>query len=201
MAIADFDVADFDGSKKEMLDSQLLVKFFYKTRQDFAESKKQGRPIFKEVEYIDIKVPGDRNCCVCRPARDADRTRFPKHYEAFKNRTAAPETGTPLAEWAKIPRSAVEQLAFANVKTVEQLAALSDTYTGQIHGGNSYKRMAQEYLKRVEEEKAVGDVSALKEENEDLKAKLEELMKKVDDLTKKKKKKPTRKKKAEKKEE
>ena len=204
MAQVEFDVADFDGSKARQLDDQLLVKFFYKTRQDMTESKIQGRPVFKEVEYIDIKVPGDRNSGVCRPARDKDRQRFPKHYEAFKNRVEAPVVGTPLAEWAKIPRSAVEQLAFAHVKTVEQLAVLSDTYAGQIHGGNGYKKMAQDYLKRAEAEKAVGDVVALKEENERLKAQLEELTKRMEAVEapkpQPKKKKKTAKKKAVKKE-
>ena len=177
MTIADFDVADFDGSKKAQLDKQLLVKFFYKTRPDSVATQEQGRPMFKDVEYIDIKVPGSRGTGVCRPVRPADKQRFPEHYEAFKKRVEAPVTGTPLAEWALIPRSAVEQLAFANVKTVEQLATLSDSYAGQMHGGYGYKKIAKEYLERTanDADKAVID---------DLKAQNEALMKRLDELEK-----------------
>jgi len=179
MAIADFDVADFDGSKKAQLDKQLLVKFFYKTRPDSVETQRQGRPIFKDVEYIDIKVPGSRGTSVCRPARLADRQRFPEHYEAFKKRTEAPITGTPLAEWALIPRSAVEQLAFANVKTVEQLASLSDSYAGQMQGGYGYKRTAKEYLERTAEDADKAEIEELRTQNEELHKRLDELLAEV----------------------
>ena len=172
---ADFDVADFDGSKQKQLDEQLLVKFFYKTRPDAVETQRQGRPIFKEVEYIDIKVPGDRGTGVCRPARLKDRQRFPRHYAAFKNRVEAPTVGTPLSEWARIPRSAVEQLSYANVKTVEQLATLADEYAGQIQGGYGYKKMAKEFLAEVEGNKASEELDDLREQNRLLKQRLDAL--------------------------
>jgi hypothetical protein len=172
---ADFDVADFDGSKQKQLDEQLLVRFFYKTRPDAVETKRQGRPIFKEVEYIDIKVPGDRGTGVCRPARAKDRQRFPRHYAAFKNRVEAPTVGTPLSEWARIPRSAVEQLAFANVKTDEQLATLADSYAGQIQGGNNYKKMAKDYLEEVKNNKSDKEIDILKKQNKELLRRLKAL--------------------------
>jgi hypothetical protein len=180
MTIADFDVADFDGSKKAQLDKQLLVKFFYKTRPDSVETQRQGRPIFKEVEYVDIKVPGDRGTSVCRPARPADKQRFSAHYEAFKSRVEAPVTGTPLAEWALIPRSAVEQLAFANVKTVEQLATLSDSYAGQMQGGHNYKAKAKAYLERTANDTDKTVIDDLKKQNEELKARLDELLSRIE---------------------
>jgi hypothetical protein len=182
MTVADFDVADFDGSKKALLDKQLLVKFFYRTRPDSVETQAQGRPIFKDVEYIDIRVPGSRGTSVCRPARPADKQRFPEHYEAFKNRVEAPVSGTPLAEWALIPRSVVEQLSFANVKTVEQLAVLADSFAGQMHGGYGYKKMAKDYLERtgIDADKAV--IDDLKKQNEDLKAQLQDLTEKIESL-------------------
>ena len=175
MTIADFDVADFDGSKKAQLDKQLLVKFFYKTRPDSVATQEQGRPMFKEVEYIDIRVPGSRGTSVSRPARPADRQRFPEHYEAFKKRVDAPTSGTPLAEWALIPRSAVEQLAFANVKTVEQLATLSDSYAGQMHGGYGYKKIAKEYLERTANDADKAVIDDLKKQNEELRKLVSEM--------------------------
>ncbi len=176
---ADFDVADFDGSKKSELDKQLLVKFFYKTRPDSSASIKEGRPMFKEVEYIDIKIAGDRNGGVCRAARVGDKSRFPEHYRAFKNRVEAPQTGTALSEWAMIPRTIVEQLSFMHVKTVEQLAGLSDNHAAALHGGYGFKAKAKKYLEDTRENK---DVSELVKMNEELRESVKVLQGEIDKI-------------------
>ncbi len=175
MSMPEIDANAFDVNNKSKLDETLLVKFFYKTREDKVETRRQGRPIFKEVEYVDIKIAGDRAGGVCRPARGADKERFPRHYLAFKNRVEAPVTGTPLAEWSLIPRSAIEQLTYANVKTVEQLALLSDEYASQIQGGYGYKAKAAKYLEDVKELEEVGNIQELKDQNSKLEGDVSEL--------------------------
>ena len=182
METADFDASDFEQSKQRELDNNLLVKFFYKTRPDMAASEEEGRPIFKEVEYVDIKIAGDRNSGVCRPARTTDLTRFPRHYEAFKNRVEAPTTGTPLGECTFIPRTIIEELSYQNVKTVEQLSSLSDDFAGRMHGGHGFKRKAQEYLAQSKRLGEFKSVSALEKKNEELAEANNSLMKRIEAL-------------------
>jgi len=130
-------------------DDNLLVKFYLDTVQDDAASQEQGRPIFKEVEMIDIRVPGSRNNVV-RIARESDKERFPRHYAAFKNRTSMEGIeGTPLAEWPVITRSRVEELAFLNIKTVEQLANMPDSNAQQVMGFYGLKQKANEWLEKA----------------------------------------------------
>ena len=169
MQTAEFNHTDFEKAQQTALDEKLLVKFFLKTRPDQAATMKEGRPMFKEVEYISIMVPGNNSGGACRPARQGDLDRFPRHYAAFKNRTEAPIEGTPLAEWPLMTRTLVEQLAFMNVKTVEQLANLADTHATQIMGGQNFKRKAQEYLEYSKGQKEIADKAELKAENEELK--------------------------------
>ena len=184
----EFDVADFDGSNQAQLDAQLLVKFFYKTRPDSVKSREQGFPCFKEVEYVDIKIAGDRNGGVCRPARESDKMRFSRHYEAFKNRTEAPSEGYPLTEWAALPRSVVEQLAFLNVKTVEQLATISDDSASRIMGGNGYKKKAKQFLEGRDSKASAEELDELKKMNAQLLEEVKELRRAVASKTVKKKK-------------
>ena len=174
MQQADFNYNDFDKSKQTALDDNLLVKFFHKTRPDKQKTAEEGRPIFKEVEYIDIKVAGSA-AGACRPARPNDIERFPRHYQAFKNRIEAPIEGTPLAEWPAISRSLVEQFAFMNIKTVEQLANLNDTYCSQIMGGHGFKQKAKDFLKYSTDLKVASDRQELLDTNEQLLAQNEHL--------------------------
>lgn len=152
METADFDVASFDNRHQTAEDRKLLVKFYTKARPDKEGSLAEGRPIFKDVEYIDIKIPGDRTGGVARPASHADKQRFPEHYAAFKQRIELPLEGTPLIEWPLITRSLAEELAFHNVKTVEHLSTMSDVHSGKFMGLNALKAKALTWLEQAGEE-------------------------------------------------
>jgi hypothetical protein len=156
----DFNPDNFDTGNQAQLDESLLVKFFTKERPDSARTAMEGRPIFKTVEYIDIKIPGSNTGGACRPARANDITRFAKHYAAFKQRLEVPMEGTPLAEWPLIPRSLVEELAYFNVKTVEHLSTMADVHVSNIMGLSVFKQKAQEWLKIAKDQKSAADLKA-----------------------------------------
>ena len=148
MALADLNYADFEPSAQREQDKTLLVKFYYKNVQDKTASKREGRPIYREKEYIDIKLPGSRDGAA-RPASPADKHRFQAHYEAFKARIEMPVSGTPLKEWPMITGSLVEEMSFMNIKTVEQLAELNDALAGRFMGAMGLKAKAQAWLDRA----------------------------------------------------
>lgn len=114
--------------------------------------------MFKDTEYIDIRIPGDRTGGVARPASHKDKLRFAKHYEAFKARIEVPLEGTPLAEWPLITRSLAEELAFHNVKTVEHLSTMSDNNSGKFMGLNALKAKALKWLEQAGEEAKVHEL-------------------------------------------
>jgi len=157
MQTAEFDHNDFNKSNQKAGDEKLLVKFYVKARPDKVATLKEGRPMFKDVEYIDIRIPGSRDG-VGRPASDDDKARFPAHYDAFKKRTGEEVLdGTPLIEWPLLTRSQAEELAFFNCKTVEQLAAMTDGNAGNFMGIQVLKAKAVKWL-----EQAAEDAPALK---------------------------------------
>lgn len=187
--------SDFESSNQNNMDDTLLVRFYLKPRQDAGESAKQGRPVFVETEYIEIRTPGSRDA-VARPAKPRDIERFPKHYDAFKARVAEPETGTPLTEWPQISRSMAEEFSYFNVKTVEQLIAMSDQNAGRFMGINELKRKAKEWLVASDSSKAEEAIKTRDDEIAELKAQVAQLLK----ATKVTKKRRTKKKVAKKKE-
>jgi hypothetical protein len=140
----DYDPDIFQKSHQSEADKALMVKFLVKPFPNQTASAQEGRPIFTEREYVDIKGPGTH---VCRPAEPKDMARFPDHYRAFRNRTSIEGVqGTMLVEWPLMTRSQADELAFLNVKTVEQLAAMSDGMAGKMMNFYAMKRKANEWL-------------------------------------------------------
>lgn len=177
------------GKYNPEADATLLVKFYMRPRLDQAASKKEGRPIYKEVEHIDIRVPGNRNAGAARPATPADKERFAEHYRRFKDRVSQDDTsGTLLSEWAPISRSQAEELAFFHVKTVEQLANMSDTQVSKFMGMMGLKERAKEWLDKINEDKKYNEVAeeakAANKKNSELEHELNELKQQLADLQK-----------------
>lgn len=171
---------DFTTGRESEQDAQLLVRFYYKDREDRAKTLAEGRPIFKEVEYIEIRVRGNRDPQACRPATYADKQRFPRHYEAFKKRVEVPEEGTPLAEWPQISRSQIEELSFLSIKTVEQLAQASDTHISKFRMGYTLKQRAADWLAASNATALISNNNALKTQVKALEDKVERLMHALD---------------------
>jgi len=179
MQTADFNHNDFSDQREA--DKALLVKFLIKPKQDKAKSLDEGRPVFKDTEYIDIKIAGNRTGGACRPATPADKQRFSEHYAAFKQRTDQDlATGMPLIEWPLISRSFAEELAFFHVKTVEQLATMADSQISKFMGGYDLRGKAKKWLEQVDKDKPMwemdGRMKRMEVENESLKSSLAALI-------------------------
>jgi hypothetical protein len=164
---------DFEQTAQSKQDEGLLVKFFMKRKPTTGNM----------AEYVDIRIPGTRSGGYCGPARVDHVSRFPRHYAAFKNRMEMPSDGTPLIDWPMIGTDRAQELTFHNIKTVEQLASVSDTHSSKFMGMESLKRQAKEWLEdEVEKNKAnelKAELAARDEKIAELEAKMEELLKAV----------------------
>jgi hypothetical protein len=174
MGIADYDASDFEQGRQAEQDSKLLVKFYYRTVSDKAKTEEQGRPVFKEQEFISIRVPGRGNSGAVRPATHRDKKRFQRHYEAFKQRVELPEEGTPLSEWPLVSRSMAETMSFSGLKTVEHLSDMDDNVASGIMGGMSLKRKAGEWLERAKQDVSVTQLTDELAKRDTLIAKMQE---------------------------
>lgn len=162
-------------------DENLAVRFHYVQVQDKKRSDEEGRPIFKDLTFINIRFPGNKTSQPDREATEMDKKRFPNHYSKFLAREDQEAVdGTPLTEWPAITRSQVEELKFFNVLTVEHLANMSDANSGNIMGLNSLKQKAKTFLHMAKEGASLADMEALKDENADLKLMMADMKTRLD---------------------
>ena len=142
---------------------------------------KDGKPQFEDREFVEILVPGDRKTGWYGLVNEEVRTRFPKQYAAWKAGLEAPTEGTPLSECAWLGRAQVEELAFAQVKTVEQLAALTDAQLKATVAMNGYalREKAQRHLEQLAGSAPNEKLAA---ENATLRANMETMQRQMDDL-------------------
>jgi hypothetical protein len=127
-------------------DSRLFVEFQSRAVPDIVASTEAGRPISRQVDYIRIRQPGERDE-IMRPAHDGDRRRFRRHWEAYQDGRQAMPDGTPLVLLFPNNPEIIENLKHDKIFVVEQLAALSDTQIQNIGmGARAWQQKAAELL-------------------------------------------------------
>lgn len=135
-------------------DERLGIRFFRKAARDDVKSDTEGRMVFRDVEYIQIMVPGDRDNIIIRPAGEGDKKRFGQQYDDWKRNETAEQIvlGTPLEMWGRLSLSQIEEFRYIGVRSVEQLAELNDTAMTKMPGAHELKRKAQAFLLAQKEE-------------------------------------------------
>lgn len=127
-------------------DQSLFVHFYMHFSPDETKTREEGRPIFKDTEFIKIMAPGDRSNVVDRPVRPSDSLRFPIQYAKFKNRDGLQAVGTPLEQWPIITRAMAEELKYLGFQTVEQVANARDSVLGSHAGLRSLSDKAKAFI-------------------------------------------------------
>jgi len=150
-------------------DNRLHVKFFMRSTINVDKSTEANRPIYDDVEYVEIMMPGEKRNIIERPAASMrDDLRFPKQYAQFRAGVKDQISGTPLKVLPFMTDARVEEMAFFKIFTVEQLAELSDSV--QFMGSVDLKRKAKEFIDRA------NGADALRDELNAVKRQLAEMM-------------------------
>lgn len=144
----DYDVNVFNESARQA-DKNLAVRFYIAPLQNDVKSEQAGRPIFDDTEFVEIRVRGDRNNIVQRPARDDDRKRFRDAYTAFRDQRKELESGTPLSQWPIMSMSMVEELRYLGFQTVEQVAEAGENACAKVTGLLMMKQKAKIFLEHA----------------------------------------------------
>lgn len=160
----------------EKSDTAFNVRFYYKALENKYQSELQGRPIFDEVEFVEIRNPGDNWSVISRKVNKEsvggnapDHLRWPEQYRAFKAGEEAPISGTPLTEWQLLPRTRAEELKLRGIKTLEQLASLPEHAARDLIDGVRLRDEASKHLnqsaKQIDMNKLLKRVEILEAEN------------------------------------
>lgn len=163
---------------EEYQDNSLHAFFKAVAVKDEHASKAQGRPIYRDEEYCEIRIPGDRYYQPTMPAHamwkrvDGDEItyamRFARQYNRFKEGQEQIAEGTPLSELTFLTESKRQELRGLKIYTAESLAALEGSHLKTLGAaGNELKAQAKAYLEAAN---GAGRAAALAAEVEHLKA-------------------------------
>jgi hypothetical protein len=142
LQIADQDAMEaYQGNAK-----RLSATFFLEAVEDPDESAKQGRPIFREEEWVRIMVPGDKDNIVVRNVRQIDKELYPAQYAAFKNRQEQPVVGTPLDQIPFLSKPRVMEFQALGLKTAEQVRDMSDTIAAKFMDAHGIRKRVAAFL-------------------------------------------------------
>lgn len=157
-------------------DSALMVQFYKHPKMDQERSKEEGRPIFKEVDFVRIMSPGNKENIIERQATDLDKARFVMQYQRYQANEEQGVEGTPLEEWPQITRSQVEELRYFNVRTVEQLVEMSDSNAQKFMGIQAMKQKAEEFLGAAKAPATQAELEQANTQIEQLRAQLDAVL-------------------------
>ncbi len=164
-------------------DAALSVRFYTKPIQQPFMSNKEGRPIFQDVDYIQIFTPGGQLNIVDTPVRGEHKARFPIQWAAYQNGKAGDqrETGTPVSAWPFLTASQAEEFKAVKFFTVEQIANASDLQLqtlGMMGGANPHtiRERAKAYLAAAA---GTAPIQAQAAENAELKQRIADMEKQM----------------------
>lgn len=143
-------------------DDLLVPLFRNHAMENKAKSAAEGRPIFEDVEVVDVRAPGTRNYGTYpanqmsnwindpytgeqRPVTYAER--FQRQYRQFKEHQEQTKSGTPLELVGFLSAARQAELRAQNIYTVEALAAIEGSELKNLGpGGRELKNQAFEYI-------------------------------------------------------
>lgn len=140
--------SDWDSNRFSE-DGKLHVRFFMRPVIDQEASDKAQRPIYKDIEFVEMMIPGDKHNIVVEPVDHVNKQRFASRYAQFKQGQAEQVIGTPLSAANLCTPAQIKELEFFNIRTVEQLAGLNDGNTQNMMGLTGLKQAAQKYLDKA----------------------------------------------------
>jgi hypothetical protein len=166
-------------------DEAVVALFKHHAIKNEDQSAKQGRPIYDDMEIVEIRFPGSRSVSVFpatafshwvsdpvtgEQTRVTYAERFSRQYQQFKAHTSQTKSGTPLAHVPFLTEARRAELRALNIYTVEALASIDGQELKNLgQGGRDLKNKAMEFIaesqRGVPNAALLAEVEALKARN------------------------------------
>jgi hypothetical protein len=142
------------------------------------KSNAAGHPVYDEVEMVEIITPGVHRSGFDGRVTAEHKRRWPVQYAKFQQGLEAVVEGTPLEAWPALSKTQVINYQSRNIKTVEQLAMLSDGQLTEL-GDRKYRDDALKWLEKAWD----GEAEAkLKAERDQIQANFDDLNRRFNEL-------------------
>jgi len=144
-------------------DAAAVALFKHQAFKNEAKSLAEGRPVFDDIEVVEIRFPGAKDWKTFPatalstqwhrdPVSGEEKQityaeRFKHQYMQFKAQAAQTKSGTPLEFASFLTEAKRAEFRAQNIYTVEQLAAIEGQELKNLGpGGREFKNSAVEYL-------------------------------------------------------
>jgi hypothetical protein len=120
-----------------------------------------GRPIYRDADFIRKYSPGDPTNIIDREVWPHDIEEFSKEWELYQKGKDQSSAGTPLEMLPGINPAKIEEYkAFprAPVRTIEDLANLSDSQAGSFMGVLADRQRARDWMSLAENQAPIVDL-------------------------------------------
>lgn len=135
-------------------------------------------PVYMEAPFIRMQSAGDAKTVWDKPVDDEHKHRFGRAWQAFERGAINEIVGTPLAEWARIPRSMVMGLQQQGILSVEDVANIPDNQLAILgEEGDRLRQAARSFLEPADQ-----NMARLEKENGELRAEIEQLKATVEQM-------------------
>jgi hypothetical protein len=176
-------------------DASVIPVFREHAERNEAKSAAAGRPIFDDVDIVELRYPGRRDYSVHPATAFSHWTvdpltgeqikvtyaeRFQRQYQQFKSRNTQTKSGTPLDYATFLTEGMRASLKALNVYTIEMLAAVDGADLKNLGpGGRDMKNRAMAYLEdsdqRSGDTKMIAELEALRARNAAMEEDLQKL--------------------------
>jgi len=154
-------------------DSHLHVEFYTFEKEPY-----------KDIPFVRIMVPGDKNNIIEQPVRDDHKQRFPRQWLYFQmaNNEGMPVIGTTLEQWCRdrpeeFTDYSMAELQILKFQTVEQVATASDSQLQKVGmGGVGLREKARSYLLRKNQSESSLELEQTRNELKELQEQMKTLM-------------------------
>ena len=127
-------------------DKDLVPVFYAGTRLNAFKSQSAGTAIYDPVDMLKVYHPGEPLNVPERPVNELDKRRFRAQWEAYKEGKDQRVEGTPLSVLFPHQPEIIKTMEAMHVRTIQQLANISDTGTQNMMFGFNLREKAQKYL-------------------------------------------------------
>ena len=145
-------------------DSSAMARFYdepklhpFKTKEA-RRTNPDAEPVYIPQIMIEIHIKGSSEV-MRRAMQESDKQKFSTAWAAFEGDDVAPDAGTNLDVIENMDDVTITQYAAKGIKSVEDLANVSDGVITQLgRGAVTHKQSAQEYLKKHQGIAGKGDI-------------------------------------------
>ena len=146
----------------------LSVRFFQDKFLMGYKSEAAGHPVYEDVDFVEITIPGDMNNVIQRPATDRDKQQFAALFARYKDGLEPSIDGIPLEAWARLTPASVANYKAMGVKTVEHLSGMSDQTCNKVSMGAMADRTAAKAYLLNAKDNALAQKQALEIERQNM---------------------------------